>query len=344
MSNDERIFVLIPSFNEDHLRLTVEGAIATAANPEGLSFGICQQSTTGEFEDFRNLKNVRVTNVFCDSPRGADLARIMAGSLHDDEPYMLRLDAHHLFADGWDSVLLAKHRALEAANPDTKPLITQYLPRYGVYDGEIRVIDEPGSTRAPSMQMLGSRADSFMLWMPMYLYGEPVAGDWHEHHCLSNHFIFSRSEFFWEIMPDPAIMFEGDEPCLALRAWTRGYRMYAIPEMIVWHRAKFPDIPKDGDDFLGQVAMLNGRLDAGDWRKVDEYANRMRRISGKLRAEKILSGQHLGEWGAPSLNLLKRYYQAAKFDIEEFYEESNRLHLEVYGYKFSEKANLIPRM
>jgi len=145
-------------------------------------------------------------------------------------------------------------------------------------------------------------------------------------------------------MPDPAIMFEGDEPCLALRAWTRGYRMYAIPEMIVWHRAKFPDIPKDGDDFLGQVAMLNGRLDAGDWRKVDEYANRMRRISGKLRAEKILSGQHLGEWGAPSLNLLKRYYQAAKFDIEEFYEESNRLHLEVYGYKFSEKANLIPRM
>jgi hypothetical protein len=343
MSGNEQIFILIPSFNEDHLRLTVEGAIATAEKPDNLSFGICQQSTTGQFEDFRNLKNVRVTNVFCDSPRGADLARVMAGALHDHEPYMLRLDAHHLFDNGWDRILLDKHRKLEESDPKTRPLITQYLPRYGLYDGEINVIDSPDNGSAPTMAMY-DRPETFIAWMPMYGYGEPVRGEWQEHHCLSNHFIFSRSEFFWEIMPDPAIMFEGDEPCLAVRSWTRGYRMYAIPEMIVWHRAKFPDIPDGDDDIAGQIAMMNGRLDELDWRHIDEYNNRRRRLSGKLRTQRILTGQYLGEWGAPSMNLLKRYYQAANFDIQEFYKKLETHQKESYGYDFSETVGLTPRV
>lgn len=340
MTVDERIFVLIPSFNEDHLRMTVEGALAAAEKPENVFFGICQQSTTGEFEDFRDNPNIRVMNVFCHEPRGADLARVVAGALHNDEPYMLKLDAHHLFADGWDTLLISKHQELE--KEFEKPIITQYLPRYIIRDGEVEKLDQAEGfiTTSPSMQIF----DDFraaMTWMPVYSYGAPAKSPWSEHHCISNHFIFSRSSFFWELLPDPALMFEGDEPCLALRAWTRGYRMFAIPEQVLWHRCKFPELPEDKGD--GGVGQMNGLLDEGDWRHVDEYNNRLRRISGKFRTEQILTGQILGYWGSPTKELIEEYCEAAGFDVLALYKKLNEWHVASYGFNFSDTTGIVSR-
>ena len=341
MDADERIFILVPSFNEDHLRMTVEGALEAAERPENLFFGICQQSTTGEFEDFRDNPNIRVMNVFCHEPRGADLARVVAGALHNNEPYMLKIDAHHLFADGWDTTLISKHKELE--KEFEKPLITQYLPRYIVRDGEVEKLDqsEGFETTSPSMKMYDD-IRCVMTWMPIYGYGEPAAKPWSEHHCISNHFIFSRSSFFWEILPDPAIMFEGDETCLAVRAWTRGYRMFAIPEHVMWHRCKFPESGQDSED--GGVASMNGLLDEGDWRHVDEYNNRMRRMSGKFRTEQVLTGQLLGYWGSPTKELLEEYCKAAGFDVIDLYRKMNEWHVESYGFKFSDTTGIVSRI
>ena len=89
---------------------------------------------------------------------------------------------------------------------------------------------------------------------------------------------------------------------------------------------------------------MNGLLDEGDWRHVDEYQNRLRRISGKLRTEQVLTGQLLGYWGSPTKELLEEYYKAADFDIPDLYKRLNQWHEETYGFKFSETSGITSRI
>ncbi|MFM9051620.1 MAG: hypothetical protein ACKOKF_04765, partial [Bacteroidota bacterium] len=83
--------------------------------------------------------------------------------------------------------------------------------------------------------------------------------------------------------------------------------------------------------------------DEGDWRHVDEYANRLRRISGKFRTEQVLTGRLLGYWGSPTIELLEEYYRAADFDMRDLYKKLNEWHVQNYGFKFADTTGIISR-
>lgn len=101
------------------------------------------------------------------------------------------------------------------------------------------------------------------------------------------------------------------------------------------------ELPENEGD--GGVGQMNGLLDDGDWRHVDEYNNRMRRISGKFRTEQILTGQILGYWGSPTKELIAEYCEAAGFDVLALYKKLNEWHMTSYGFNFSDTTGIIPR-
>lgn len=55
---------------------------------------------------------------------------------------------------------------------------------------------------------------------------------------MSGHFIFSTSDFYKEIIPDPRILFFGEEHTTGLRAWTNGFRIFCVKENVLWHLGK----------------------------------------------------------------------------------------------------------
>lgn len=57
-------------------------------------------------------------------------------------------------------------------------------------------------------------------------------------HFVSGHFIFSTSDFFKDIIPDPRILMFGEEHTFALRAWTNDYRIFTVKETVVFHLGK----------------------------------------------------------------------------------------------------------
>jgi hypothetical protein len=105
--------------------------------------------------------------------------------------------------------------------------------------------------------------------------------NYYEHYLFSGHFAFSRPQFFEEISLDPFIQFAGDECIIALRASTRGYRIFSVSPHIVWHLNKHNF--KDPEDRL---------MNPGDPRLVNHYHSK--NYSALKRVRDILTGEILG--------------------------------------------------
>src|SRR5205823_4031879 len=52
---------------------------------------------------------------------------------------------------------------------------------------------------------------------------------------LSAHFLFTNGEFVREVPYDPDLYFIGEEITLTIRAYTHGYDLFHLAEIIVWH-------------------------------------------------------------------------------------------------------------
>jgi len=112
-------------------------------------------------------------------------------------------------------------------------------------------------------------------------------------------------------MPDPLIMYSGEEVTTAVRAWTRGYRMVCIQNPIAWHLNKF-----HGDryekDRLWDTKQRASALFAHWWRK---------NTKGMARSKRILTGSLLGYWGAESRESLKAYEDSSGVFFTSLYKD-----------------------
>ncbi|WP_049802551.1 GlcNAc-transferase family protein [Gloeothece verrucosa] len=94
----DTIFIQIASYRDRELVPTVLDALAQAAHPERLSFGICWQYQTEEelqyIEPLKNLKNCRIDAVSAAQSRGACWARSRTQKLWRGERYTLQIDSH----------------------------------------------------------------------------------------------------------------------------------------------------------------------------------------------------------------------------------------------------------
>src|SRR4051794_34567633 len=110
-----RIFISIASYCDPVLPFTVARAIATAADPGRLHFGVVQQAPP-DTPRLVNRGPARLTQVHIDArdARGPCWARAIAMSLHDGEEWFLQLDSHMDFDPGWDDRLVAQAVALGA--------------------------------------------------------------------------------------------------------------------------------------------------------------------------------------------------------------------------------------
>ena len=241
--NNGLIFIQIAAYRDAELLPTLRDCVAQASNARRLRFGICWQRSEEEtLGEFAQDPRVRVFEVPAERSRGACWARQQTQALFRDEEYTLQLDSHHRFVQGWDELLVQMLEGLRGRGY-AKPLITSYAP---VYDPA----NEPdGRTIKPlRLRFNGFSRDGPFAVMPETMDDYQTQTEPEPARFFSAHLAFTVGEFCRQVPYDPQLYFFGEEPSIAMRAYSQGYDLFHPHRVVVWHHYGREKSPKHWGD------------------------------------------------------------------------------------------------
>jgi hypothetical protein len=228
------IFVSVAAYRDPLLRFTVASARAQAADPGRVFFGVVEQEVQGQqlrLEDEWSRSHVRFTRVDALDSRGPCWARALAMALHEGEDWYLQVDSHTWFEPGWDERLVAWGERCVRDNP--RAILSSYPNAFVWRDGH--PVARPVTQRV--LALVAKSPAEFAADHPVLMFegvaverDEPVAGFHIAGGCL-----FAPGRIVQELPYDPFLYFHGEEQSVALRAWTRGWDIFHVPGLPLYH-------------------------------------------------------------------------------------------------------------
>ncbi len=287
------IFVSIASFRDKFLPFTIKSALAKAAHPERLTFGLCWQADeTENLDEWLNDPRFRIRRYHYQTSLGYGWSRAEIQKLYAGEEYHLLIDSHTWFADGWDDNLIEQ---LES-KPSKKPLLTTSSPPFTFNEDEEVVIPWAG-TDMDGVPLMTCRVIPPAGWIDIQMSTERKTEQHQQTALVCCNFAFTHGRWIREVPEDPAMINASHEAPLSARSYTHGYDLYLPDELQVWHldynnypdgiRHKVWDVKTDHwqsqhtEDMVrrlqamlfgkGDPAIL-GRYQLGTERSLDEWA------------------------------------------------------------------------
>jgi hypothetical protein len=234
------IYVAISSYCDPLLWNTVRECWRMAERPDRLRFGIVDQGETPARTALAELPFAdQVRYVFFDKhdARGPCWARAIGFSLYGNEDYLLQLDSHMIFDQGWDRILKDQLESLAPQN--RKTVLSTYPWGFEIRDGEFRrCIGEAGVLAIRPMKHCTLTETSPILeFKSMPIPGSAPLPGYH----ISGNFLFTRGGFVDEVPYDPQLYFHGEEQNLAIRAYTHGWDIYHPVSVPLYHLYRQPE-------------------------------------------------------------------------------------------------------
>lgn len=131
----KKIFISIPSYEDETLVDTIKDAILKAEFPDRLVFGIALQYKTLPEPDLSFIKqNKKIIRFDVDSRPGIIEIRKKIADLISDEDYFLGIDAHTVFSQNWDTVLIDSHEHLKQMTGNNNIAIGDRIINYNTED------------------------------------------------------------------------------------------------------------------------------------------------------------------------------------------------------------------
>ena len=224
----ETIFVVIPAYRDPECAETLRDLFAKATQPRRVHVGVCWQYKEGEEEETLLLptayeKQIAVKSAPIDKSEGACWAKHQAQQFYRDETYVLTIDSHMRFVEGWDEVMIGEL----ARCPSAKPLLSHFPPGYtppGTYDRNAKciVLRAHYPTAAGDIRFRGEPLDSTP--------EKPLRGAF-----AAPGFMFAKGQLLREVPPDPYLYFEQEEMCYAARLYTHGWDVYHPSVLCLFH-------------------------------------------------------------------------------------------------------------
>jgi len=244
------IFVQIASYRDPELVNTLINTIDNAKSPENLMFSVCWQyhpadKFTPIQRNFLNsIDNMKLFPVdLSETPgKGACWARNQLQKNYAGEQYTLQLDSHMRFVKNWDERLLEMYKSLLNKGVK-KPLITSYVPSFDPDkepNGRLNEVWRMDFDRFCPEGWIATAPSLIQNWQDL---SEPVPARFY-----SAHFAFADGSFVKEVPHDPEFYFHGEEPSIAIRAYTWGYDLYHPHRIICWHEYQRNGKVKQWDD------------------------------------------------------------------------------------------------
>lgn len=293
-----KIFISIASYRDSELPKTIKSLIDNADNPHQLHFGVVDQDQRGRWADLSFVPNLKHTKIHFKDAKGAGYARKLATEMYDDEDFFFQTDSHMRFAKGWDTKFIDMYNwCVKDAGTD-KIILSQFPAPFEVHtDGTDYYIknneffwDEPSWTSVINTYYgawAGNREKMIDRSKP------------HPSHTILGALLFSHGNIAKNIPYDERISFMGEELCYAIRAYTRGYKIYAPNEMLAWHFYKRNDRPKVWGD------------KRAEWYDIEKYS--------KDTQKSVLLGEDNGVYGIGDYDLYLEYQKMIGINFHEFY-------------------------
>lgn len=316
----DSIFISIASCKELFLVHTIKSALANASKPENIYFGICNMVI--DKEDFLDdpifkLTNINVVETKHKSPLGTGIGRMLASLMYDREhKYFLQVDAHTLFVKGWDDIL--KNQYEELLEVCEKPIISCGLKQWDHNeDGKFFIFENPKDiidienitikTENPTLKFKSSNGSILSGMSPSkeehqspgaVYFTTAIWKDgerFKEHGLMAGGFVFFKFNFLEELVIDPFDPWSGDQTNISFRAGTRGYRVFTVRDATVFTKDKFNSEQELRYEY--------------DWRRTKEFSkvHGYHAMVANIRLNKMLSGEYLGFWGAPTKESIDNY-------------------------------------
>ncbi len=234
------IFISIASYQDPLLVSTIFSAYENAQNKDQLVFSICDQSDDGiQLEEIEFKNQIHYEHVDPLFSKGPCWARHRAQTFFNNENYFLQIDSHTQFAKNWDEIFIEQLNKISSIKSDDgyheKPIITSYPRGFEVIDFDKGLFGLHMEDKFT--QVIMYRKDS--LFSPGSFsrqIGMPTKNNDITHAILmAAGCVFAKGSFVKEIPYDPNYYFYGEELSMALRAFTKGYSFFHIPDVPLFH-------------------------------------------------------------------------------------------------------------
>lgn len=232
----KKIFIAIASYRDPECQWTVQHLFQMAQHPERLAVGVCWQHDPEQDQAFFAVaspfpERTKFQHVHYKDSRGACWAKAQALAMRTDEDYVLLIDSHMRFAQGWDQAMID----LLDSTQDERAFLSTYPAGYEPPDklrfstprlAPVKFFDKVMSMNSVLLEMPKA--------MPSYL----VAGG----------YLFGHSAMFDEVEYDPYIYFIGEEITHAARLFTHGWNGYTPHQCLIHHYYTRKDSSKHWQD------------------------------------------------------------------------------------------------
>lgn len=300
-----KIFISIASYQDPLLKATIYSAYNNAENPKDLIFGICDQSaspldiSTFEFSDQFKYDHVEPVN-----SEGPCWARSRIQEQFNNEDYYLQIDSHMQFEINWDTYLINYLERIRAINLPSHqlPIITCYPRAFNVIDlkeGKFELNNNEVRTDAISY-----RKDSMFIKENFSRQIGSIATQEISHgYLIAAGCLFSTGEFVKEIPYDSDYYFYGEEISLMIRAFTRGFGIFHIQSLPIFHLyAELTNIERK----------LHWNEDEDTKREVKWHQREGKSIN---KLKKLLNDEITGVFGLGASKSLKDYEYLSGIDL-----------------------------
>ena len=243
------IFISIASYQDPLLASTIKGACMKASAEKDLVFGVCDQSSSPmDASSLSKKAKIHYEHIDPILSKGPCWARNRLQSFYQGEDYFLQIDSHTQFDKDWDVILMDQLKSLQGLSSEpyfSKPIITAYPRSFEV----ISIKDEEFELNSTDdlVYSIAYRRDSiFMKDLFSRQIGRPLKTKDPVHgFLLAAGCLFTEGNFVTEVPYDPNYYFYGEELSMALRAFTRGYSFFHIPDVPLFHLyTDTSDIPR----------------------------------------------------------------------------------------------------
>lgn len=297
------IFVSIVSYRDKELLPTVKSLYENAKNPEDIHFGIISQEMKRDHPDLSFVKNLSYVKMDFTKARGVGYARKLAMELYSDQDFYFQIDSHTRVVSHWDDRMKSMHQVCKNISGSDKVILSQFPAPYEIHTGGKIYYPENSKelwTR-PSWSLVHNRDHGG--WSALRQEIPDLSQPYPSHTILAG-YIFSSGNFVTEIPYDERISFMGEELCLALRSYTRGWKIYAPNEMLIWHYYKRKSSPKL-------------------WNQMEDTKRPMKWLHMEMQSKKVqrsvLTGEEQGVYGILDYEKYLEYQKMVGIDFSDFY-------------------------
>lgn len=282
--------------------------------------GIADFCAKPSFRKYCESGQVRVLYVHASESLGPAMARYYASKLWGGETYFMQCDSHLQFALHWDDKYIQE---VKATSNFPKSVLSSYPPGFTGHDPNFKGVKETAGARLCSCETKANEPNAIVRINT----GSNYRGNEEKPTqipYIAAGFFFAHAAFLIDVPFDPYLpwCFMGEEIALSMRAWTRGWNIYAPRKNLIAHqyrpgRLGLPKFWESVDQFWGRPGIIY-RAQAKVLKRIKHMVGypdaRLEHIE-KEGIEVVLT--EMEEYGVGTVRSWKDFLEFASMEIDE---------------------------